>query len=51
MNQNDNQSQRRIVMNTERKILLKLTEILEKNQLISASEKNRADSVIERGGF
>lgn len=51
MDQNKKQLLRRKDMNTERKILLKLTEFLEKNHLISPSEKNRADSIIERGNF
>lgn len=51
MNQKSRKSYRRITMNAERKILLKLTEILEKERLISQAEKNRVDGVIERGGL
>ena len=51
MNKKTKQPQRRVTMNTERKILLKLTEILEKEHLISPEEKNRATGFIERGGF
>lgn len=51
MNKITNQSQRRQTMNTEKKILLKLTEILEKEHLISPAEKNRATGAIERGAF
>ena len=51
MNQDNKQLQRRIIMNTEKKILLKLTEILEKEHLISPAEKNRATGFIEKGGI
>lgn len=37
-------------MNNENSILLKLTDILEKEHLISVDEKLRAIDIIKRGG-
>lgn len=36
-------------MNTENSILLKLTEILEKENLINVEERNRMINLIEKG--
>lgn len=48
MQQENVQKQRRVTMNTEHDILLKLTDFLEKEKLISVEERNRAVSLIEK---
>lgn len=40
---------RRITMDTENSILVKLTEILEREHLISVEERNRAVDLIKTG--
>lgn len=42
-------TERRNFMNTENSILLKLTEILEKENLINVEERNRAVNLITKG--
>ena len=42
-------TERRIRMNAENSILLKLTEILEKENLINVEERNRMVNLIEEG--
>ena len=42
-------TERRNSMNTENSILLKLTEILEKENLINVEERNRMINLIEKG--
>lgn len=42
-------TERRKIMNAENSILLKLTEILEKENLIDVEERNRVVNLIEKG--
>ena len=44
-------NERRLAMNTENTILLKLTDFLQKENLISAEERNRAVALIEQEGI
>ena len=37
-------------MDTELKLLVKLTDILEKEKLLSVEERNRAVNLLEKGG-
>ena len=46
---NEIRTERRNIMNTENSILLKLTEILEKENLINVDERNRMINLIEKG--
>lgn len=46
---NEIRTERRNIMNTENSILLKLTEILEKENLINVEERNRMINLIEKG--
>lgn len=46
---NEIRTERRNIMNTENSILLKLTEILEKENLINVEERNRMVNLIEKG--
>ena len=46
---NEIRTERRNIMNTENSILLKLTEILEKENLINVEERNRMIYLIEKG--
>ena len=46
---NEIRTERRNIMKTENSILLKLTEILEKENLINVEERNRMVSLIEQG--
>lgn len=46
---NEIRTERRKIMNTENSILLKLTEILEKENLINVEERNRMINLIEKG--
>lgn len=46
---NEMRIERRKGMNTENSILLKLTEILEKENLINVEERNRMINLIEKG--
>ncbi len=39
------------ILNTEDSILLKLTEILEREHFITIDERNRAVDLIEKGGM
>lgn len=50
MNKETKQSQRRIIMNRERLILLKLTDILEKEKMINLEERNYAFSFLKTEG-
>lgn len=47
----DEYYERRSAQNTEKGILLKLTEILEREHFISIDERNRAIDLIEKGGM
>ena len=46
---NEIRTERRNFMNAENSILLKLTEILEKENLINVEERNRMINLIEKG--
>lgn len=44
------QIQRRTIMDTELKILVQLTDLLEKEKLLSVEERNHAVNLLEKGG-
>lgn len=50
LNQETIQIQRRNIMDTELKILVRLTDLLEKEKLLSVEERNHAVNLLEKGG-